>query len=1224
MAEQQDLPVQPVNSPVICSPYYEPQSHWRYDEHGEAQELDERRPSFYWYKEDESKRGRVQADLFASERTDELVLVNMLRDDVRRWRKSGYETATKVTKQLLAHWNRAGRPRRLFFCQREAVETAIYLNEILGSRSKKLRWNTRLSFEDFQRLRAGQRPSFLADGIDYTVIPTLLDVPADDAAAPLSRYCCKMATGSGKTVVMAMLLAWAFCNRGRMSSDDRFPAAALVLCPNLTIKERLQVLRPDTDDNYFEAFDIVPTSLLPELHKGKVIVENWHQLALESEHTEMSGGKKASFKVVNKGEESPDAFARRVLGDLYDGNPIMVLNDEAHHAYRPAPVEGRVTGAEKKDREEATIWVQGLDRINAACGVKFCIDLTATPFYLHGSGYVEGSPFPWIVSDFGLVDAIESGITKIPRLPVSDTTGRPEPKYFHLWRHITDNLEPGEKLPGGKPKPDVVWREAEDAMTTLASQWKERYQYIEERAPGQENTPPVMIVVCDNTDIAQVFFERTSGERVIEVEVPPTGKSKKPKKRKETLYEGGLKGFSEFHNRASFRPTLRIDTKLLDQVESEDPSQSKSEVAEELRQTIASIGKPGTKGHHVRAVVSVQMLTEGWDANNVTHILGLRAFTSQLLCEQVVGRGLRRMDYNPDPETGLLPEEYVDVYGIPFSIIPFRGRPTKTPAPEDKPKNEVRAVPERVLFEIRFPIVEGYVFALRKNLITADIDGMELLVIEPEHTPTAVYVKPQVGIQVGGAGPAVGGFETYREDRSTYYQHYHIQTIKFEIARQIVRKLTEEAAGMAPKMRLQSRHQLFPQVLKLVNEFVAKKVDWRGEHKSELGLEKYVTRTVERLVDAITPNESEGETPLLPILNRYKPMGSTSDVHFKTTRPVHPTIRSHINQVVLDTGTWERAAAFRLEQCASVAFYARNDHMEFTIPYEYQGLSHNFVPDYLVRLKNDLTVVVEIKGFQDDRVRAKHQAAKKWAQAVNNWGRLGRWHFHVCTDPQLLDKEMDWLFGKTNDESVQLVEVPQVAEGSPPLTDVEDMPLFRTEVETEGAADTGGKTEPLATAVAELEAKHITIEENETGHSYEALFGEYTRGAKTVTLVDPYIRFAYQYRNLVRFADILVPDSGYVAFHLVTAGESLEQEVELSERFDRLQQQLAAKRVRFTYGFDSKAHDRWIQTDTGWRITLGRGLDFFQRPRDRYSGDWDDYTLRRCKGTTLTFVPVDN
>ncbi|MCB1134525.1 MAG: hypothetical protein KDN05_25660, partial [Verrucomicrobiae bacterium] len=191
-----------------------------------------------------------------------------------------------------------------------------------------------------------------------------------------------------------------------------------------------------------------------------------------------------------------------------------------------------------------------------------------------------------------------------------------------------------------------------------------------------------------------------------------------------------------FANREDFHPTLRIDSKLLAEAELEDAKTSRKEAAETLRRIVDTVGKPGQPGEQVRCVVSVQMLTEGWDASNVTHILGLRAFGSQLLCEQVVGRGLRRMDYTVDPTTGLLTEEYVDIYGVPFSVIPFRGRSASTPAPEDKPKNHVRADDARRHYEIRFPIVEGYAFALRKNAIKADIAAIEKLVLAPDATPT--------------------------------------------------------------------------------------------------------------------------------------------------------------------------------------------------------------------------------------------------------------------------------------------------------------------------------------------------------------------------------------------------------------------------------------------------------------------------------------------------------
>jgi type III restriction enzyme len=976
------LPIQPVERPILCSPYAEPAAHWVYDTAtGLAERVPGRRQAFYWYKSQRVMTQQLRLGIVAEEESEALPLVNALREDVKRWREGGYEGATQVTKALLAYWWREDRPLRLFFCQTEAAETVIFLNEIRLSK-KYLRFRPAFQDENLLQLRD----------------------------ADLLRLGLKMATGSGKTVVMAMLIAWAFCNRGKVPSDARFPKAALVVCPNLTIKERLHVLRPESADNYYEAFDLVPSRMRPELNKGKVLVTNWHLFLPESEHVE--GGQ--SYTVVNKGAEGPDAFARRVLGDLYDHTPLIVFNDEGHHAWRPKPAEDEAKGGkvDKTELEEATVWVEGLDKLNQAAGIRCCVDMSATPFYLQGSGYVEGAPFPWLVSDFGLVDAIESGLVKIPRLPVSDTTGRPDPKYFHLWQSITEDLQPGEKLPGrsGKPKPDVVYREAEGALQILAGQWVERFKGVEEASNEKDKTPPVLIVVCDNTDLAEVFYRKISGEEEIEVEVKGHGKRKKIEKR--TVYGRG-NVFPEFSNTETFKPTVRIDSKLLDQAESGDPNISRQEAAEQLRQIVASVGQLGQPGEQVRCVVAVAMLNEGWDAHNVTHILGLRAFGSQLLCEQVVGRGLRRMDYTPDPETGLLTEEYVDIYGVPFSLIPFKGRPTHKPEPGDRPKNHVRALPERAHFEIKFPVVEGYAFALKRNVITADIDAIEPLRIEPEHEPTAVFVKPRVAYEVGS--PSLGGpGEFALQDRTTFYESTHLQTIEFEIARQIVAVLGGEhnvnpALKGAPALRHQSRHQLFPQVLRLTHAYIHRHVDFRGEDPRELAQERYVQRIVERLLAAIRPDDSQGEPPLLPILNRYKPTGTTAQVDFKTTRPCFVTTFSHVNLVAADTARWEQSAAFRLEQAVmqgSIQYYARNDQLGLVIPYDFMKVSHHYQPDFLVRMPNGVTLVLEIKGMETGEDRAKHQAAKRWINAVNNWGELGRWIFYVCKDPQMLGKQL--------------------------------------------------------------------------------------------------------------------------------------------------------------------------------------------------------------------------
>ena len=982
--DQLEIPIQPVERPILCNPYQEPDAHWVYDtETGEAKQQPGRRAAGYWFKTQRTGSEQIQMRFIQEEQRDDLPLVNALRDDVRRWRAANYRNATKVTRELLRHWEREDKERRLFFCQREAVETIIYIAEILKG-NKKIRFSQQFTKADLAKL------------VDS---PNTSDIP------DLIRYGCKMATGSGKTVVMAMLIAWAFCNRGKVPSDERFPAAALVVCPNLTIKERLQVLRPESPDNYYDAFELIPTKLRPLLNRGKVLVTNWHQFAPESAHSE--GGQ--SYAVVNKGEETPDAFAKRVLGELHERAPIMVLNDEGHHAYRPAPTDENLSADAKKERQDATVWISGLDTINQACGIRFCVDLSATPFYIQSSGHPEGKPFPWLVSDFGLVDAIESGITKIPRLPVSDTTGRPEPKFFRLWEAIQEQIPSGDRLSGKKPKPEAVYREAEDALSTLASQWKERFEYIEQGSDAQEKTPPVMIIVCDNTKIAEHFFEKISGEEIREV-VEENNNQGKGKKKKQTVYGQG-QIFPDLSNTESNSRTLRIDSKILDAAESEDPQKNKAQAAEDLRRVVATIGKPGQPGEQIRCVVSVAMLNEGWDANNVTHILGLRAFTSQLLCEQVVGRGLRRMNYTPDPETGLLTEEYVDVYGIPFSVIPFKGRPKNKREPDDKPKNHVRAMPEREKdFEIRFPIVERYVFALQKDEIKADIKAIEPLILEPEYTPTAVFVKPAAGYEIGlpttlGPGPAI------LQDREEYYKTTHLQAIKFEISRRIVTALVGDSKNNPnpssnPNLRMQSRHRLFPQVFRLTDIYVENKVDFSGCHPCELGQEKYVTRIVERILAAIQPAKTEGEPPLLPILNRYKPIGTSSEVDFMTTRPCHGTQRSQINQVVLDTQTWERSACFWLEASEVVAYYVRNDHLGFGIPYEYTEVPHSYEPDFIVRLKNGVHLILEIKGYEDDQELAKYAGAKRWVSAVNNWGDLEKWDFHVCRNPQQLRHEL--------------------------------------------------------------------------------------------------------------------------------------------------------------------------------------------------------------------------
>jgi type III restriction enzyme len=291
---------------------------------------------------------------------------------------------------------------------------------------------------------------------------------------------------------------------------------------------------------------------------------------------------------------------------------------------------------------------------------------------------------------------------------------------------------------------------------------------------------------------------------------------------------------------------------------------------------------------------------------------------------------------------------------------------------------------------------------------------MDKLELEPGREPTATFVLPPLGYSEGSASAQSGPLSYKKQDRTTYYQQTHLQAIKFQIARDVVAQLTSPSRTDKTKrvLRLQSRHHLFPQVYRYVDEYIEKKVDFQDCHPCELGLDKYVMRIRERLLASIVPDDVAGEPALLPVVNRYHPSGSSKDVDFKTTRPCVGTQHSHVNQVVLDTATWESSAAFWIEDACNegtALFYVRNDHLGLGIPYEFMNIEHVYYPDFLVRLPDESTLLLEIKGYEDEQMRAKHAAARRWIEAVSNWGQMGKWRFHVYRNPQLLQQELQKL-----------------------------------------------------------------------------------------------------------------------------------------------------------------------------------------------------------------------
>jgi type III restriction enzyme len=949
-----------VLEPIICDAYAEPTHHWVIEPGRPPLKADGRREACYYYRPPGRSTGRAEADDVGTRLP--LPLVNAIREQVRRWREEGWKGATGLTQELLAYWSRPDREQRLFFCQREAIETVIFLAEA----------------------RADYRLGIVVPG---------------DEPGEFVRHACKMATGTGKTLVMAALAAWSILNKVADRGARRFSDVVLVVCPNVTIRDRLQELDPQRGEaSIYRVRDLVPPHLMPDLRQGRVVITNWH--VLEPRNLNQVGG--VGGRVVKRGRESDSAVVARVLGrDTGGKGNILVLNDEAHHAYRIRTLDDAAEADEEDElaeaeRREATVWIEGLDRLHRVRGINLCVDLSATPFHLHRAGPEPGRPFPWIVSDFGLIDAIESGLVKIPQLPVQDTTGRPIPAYFNVWKWIVEEkLTPGER--GGRRgqvKPEAVLRWAQNPIAQMAGLWRQEFlRWEEEAARGRRlPVPPVFIVVCRDTRLARVVHRWIAGE-------------------------DGTPPVEELRNRGGREHTVRVDSRVVEDLATGAP---RSDESLRLRYVLATIGRtawPGggppeeyldlvsrlnrkameeggpltdpmiPPGRDVRCIVSVAMLTEGWDATTVTHIVGLRPFESQLLCEQVIGRGLRRSQYHD-----LRVEEVAKVYGVPFELIPLKATPgTATPPPR---VHHVRALsPERDHLAITFPRVEGYSIHIRGE-IAAAWERVPVLTLDPMEIPDAVRVKglsTDRGSRLSLLGPGRAEDVTlaaWREGR-------RLQELEFDLARELTARYAASPGCDVPP------HSLFPQVLRIVRRFLAEHVRPQGgKDRRDVFLEPYFTYAVELLMGALGPGR-DGRAEV-PRYEAHRRAGSTRDVDVWTSRPVQETQRSHLNFVVADTARWEQSAAFYLETDPHVVAHAKNFNLGFAVPYEHGGAAREYLPDFLVRAREGErevgTLILETKGY-DPLEHVKVAAAHRWVAAVNAEGSHGRWAYRIVRTP---------------------------------------------------------------------------------------------------------------------------------------------------------------------------------------------------------------------------------
>lgn len=972
-------------SPILNSPYEEPTQHWRLDEAGQPTGIVEpnRRKSALVSPIPKARKvkGKTlsQPDLLADEMGQEYnptEVINGIRSAVESWRRlpESQWQVTPTTQRLLRHWRtHPFANQRPFFCQVEAVETVIWLTEVAPKSSSQ----GRRFWTHLEAANAASNPELL-------------------------RLALKLATGAGKTTVMAMLIAWQTLNAVRHPGSKRFSRGFLVVAPGITIKDRLRVLQPNDPESYYKSREIVPEDMLGDLGKAKIVITNYHAFKKKDEMS-LNKVQRAALRTEPK-PESDGAMIRRVAGELMGMKNIVVLNDEAHHCYRERPLteeeakalKGDDLAEAKENNEAARLWISGIEAIKRELGVNMVYDLSATPFFLRGSGYREGSLFGWVMSDFSLMDAIECGIVKLPRVPIMDNVpGGDTPMFRNLWEHVGKQLPKKGRAAAKGLDPQKLPNELLTAIDALYGHYEKTHEAWKNAGIGVD---PVFIVVCNNTATSKLVHDYIAGYEIVDEQ----GNT--------SLVAGKCKLFRNFDPDGMALPrmrTLLIDSMQIDSGEAISPefreaakdeierfkqeliqrtgdraSADKIEDSAILREVLNTVGRKGQLGEGIRCVVSVSMLTEGWDANTVTHVLGVRAFGTQLLCEQVMGRALRRQSYQLGSD-GKFGVEYADVLGIPFDFTAQPVIGTIKPPPDQV---RVHAVsPDRDGSEIRFPRVDGYRTELPQDRITAEFTADSVL----ELTPELVGATETVQSGIVGESDSLT-LDHLKDERAT--------TIAFRLANRIVtRRLTE--AGEMPNAGL------IMQMRTIVRRWMAECLVMKGGTvPSQLLYHAIADRVADRIMAAITRGQ-EGGGRVLAILDPYNQHGSTRHVSFMTSKDRYETSpRCHINYAVLDSD-WEAEFCRVADRHPRVLAWVKNHNLGFEVPFMAGGEARRYRPDFILRLDDGkgaddpLNLIVEIKGARDEDDKDKAETMKTlWVPGVNNLGTQGRWAFAEFTD----------------------------------------------------------------------------------------------------------------------------------------------------------------------------------------------------------------------------------
>ena len=993
------------DQPILNSPYEYPARHWELDRTGQPTNRiknERRRVSFISPIPLPKKRkgSTKQADLGLeqpqedSEEDEEQYqlaqIINEIRREVDYWRTlpQAEWRVTPETARLLNHWrHHKYADIRPFFCQVEAVETMIWLTEVAPSYGK-----TGKQFLD--RLKT-----------------------ANDRANPrLSRLALKLATGAGKTTVMAMLIAWQTVNAVRRPNSTRFTRGFLVVTPGITIKDRLRVLQPNDPDSYYQSRELVPSDMLGDLDRAKIVITNFHAF-MARETLSLSKGGRAFLQ--GRGSEissleNEGQVLKRVIPELLGLKNILALNDEGHHCYREKPGEadeGKLVGDERKEaeknREAARLWISGLEMVNQRLGLARVVDLSATPFFLRGSGYREGTLFHWTVSDFSLMDAIECGIVKLPRVPVADNIpGGEMPKFRNLWDHIGKEMPKKGRKKSSALDPLNIPVTLQTALDALYGHYENTYTNWKQE--GIE-VPPCFIVVCNNTSTSKLVYDYISGFHKENID----GSTE--------LMNGRLELFQNYdeHGNPYARPrTLLIDSEQLESGQGLD-KEFRTVAAEEienfrrdivqrtgdrqraenlsdsdlLREAMNTVGKERRLGGETRCVVSVSMLTEGWDANTVTHVLGVRAFGTQLLCEQVVGRALRRRSYDLNQD-GLFDVEYADVLGIPFD---FTAKPTVVTPQRPRKTVQVMAIsPERGACEIRFPRVAGYRVELPEDRLEAEFDHDSTLVLTPD------IVGPSITRNEGIIGEGVDLSLVHRNDLRR-------STLLFNLTKRLIETKWRDA-GDEPAWRLFAQFKRIARYW-LDNHLVCT----GGTYPAQLMYLELADMACERIRQGVIARHLD-ERPVRAVLDPYNPEGSTRYVRFSTSKQTlwkTDPRRSHLNLVVCD-GDWESEFCRVAESHPQVCAYVKNQGLGFEVPYQMGSDSRVYIPDFIVKVDDGygdedlLNLIVEIKGLRGEDAKDKKTTMDTfWVPGVNRLGSHGRWAFAEFTSVFEIESEFN-------------------------------------------------------------------------------------------------------------------------------------------------------------------------------------------------------------------------